>query len=116
MTTDPAPVPAFHAWLCTCGVDVSRYRNWWIEIRLKAESSDGTQLDVLVDSQRWWFRFMFAGELVEIRHEVSDPTELGMLLDSLERRYEIRFRRSLPEIRSNVPSATSRVRQWLSIV
>lgn len=114
MTTDPVPV--FQAWLSTCGVDVSRYRNWWIEIRLSAESSEGTQLHVLVDSQRWGTRFVFAGELVEIRHEVSDPCELGMLLESLERRYEIRFRRSRPDVRSNVPNATSRVRQWLSIV
>lgn len=120
----------FHAWLTDCGVDVSRFRHWWVEFKLVAEA--GTRLSVRVDADRWGLSFThsekhstisFAGDDVELRrddhgivHEAKDPSELGRLLCALERRYDIQFQRWLPEVRSNVPSAIPRVRQWLSIV
>ncbi|NVB77915.1 MAG: hypothetical protein HOV81_05920 [Kofleriaceae bacterium] len=121
---------AFQAWLTDCGVDVSRFRHWWVEFQLEAEA--GTRLSVRVDAHRWGLSFThsekhstisFAGDDVELRrddhelvHEATDPSEIGRLLGALERRYAIQFQRSVPEVRSNVPAAIPRVRQWLSIV
>lgn len=120
----------YEGWLRECDVDASRYRHWWVDIRLRAEC--GTQLDVHVDARRWGLTFVhsercsaitFVGETVElgrddhgILHAATDPSQLGSLLAVLEDRYGIEFRRQVPEVRSNIPYAVPRVRQWLSIV